>query len=227
MATTIKNIMVCDVPHHAGFTESYYFTLENYWVNWLAFVVGGLPVGITAITNSLGGVIGFTVDENLVSGNTTVTIEGQTDVGGSLGNFDINFSKGICVSEIEVCCEDGETIKWLGREGGIMQWVFSGVREFEIRVGDALTFKNGNNQIQYSQRKGIHSGTRSTSGDVTQIQSIFIKGATLSIQAWQYSGENYPILIDNDSFKLFKSTDKFFDVSVQYIGADEVQIQTQ
>ncbi len=229
MATTLKNILICDVPHHAGFTESYYFTLDPYWHNWFALVDGSLPIGITAITNPLNGcVIGFTVDELLVSGVTSVSIIGYKDTGESLGTFTLNFTKGVCVSEIDTCCEKGEEIRWLSIEGGIMQWVFSGVREFEIRVGDALTFKNINNQIQYSQRKDIYYGKRQTSGDVQPSVYIFIQKSKLSIQAWDYSEQGFPpILIDNDSVKIFKSTDKFFDTSLQYIIAKEVLIQTQ
>lgn len=227
MATQLKNIQICDIPHHAGYTESYYFDLSPYWVNWFATVVGSLPVGITAITNYIGSVIGFTVDENLVDGITTVTITATKDTGGTLGNFDINFIKGVCVTEQEVCCEKGTFIRWLSIEGGIMQWVFSGVREFEFRVGDANTFKNTNNQIQYSQRKNIYLGSRVTSGDITQDQYLYISFAKLSIQAWSYDGGISPILIDNDSFKFFKTTDKFFDCSIQYIDATEQITQTQ
>ncbi len=229
MATTLKNIQICDVTHHPGYTESYYFTLSPYWVNWYASVVGSLPVGITAVTNPLNGcVIGFVVDELLVSGATQiVTIDGFRDTGEGLGQFEIGFTKGDCVSEIETCCDDGVYLRWLSDNGGIMQWVFSGVREFEIRVGDALTFKNADNEIQYSQRKNIYSGARVTSGNITQEQFYFISQSKICIQAWEYDGSNSPILIDNDSFKLFKNTDKFFDASIQYINAREQNTQTQ
>ena len=228
MATTLKNILICDVPHHAGFTESYYFTLDPYWHNWFALVSGSVPIGLTAITNPLNGcVIGFTVDELLVSGFTSVSIIGYKDTGESLGTFAFNFIKGVCVSEIDTCCENGQTLRWLADNGGIMQWVFSGVREFEIRVGDALTFKNTSNQIQYSQRKDIYLAKRITSGDITLEQNIFIAQSKISIQAWEYDEGNSPILIDNDSFKVYKTTDKFFDVSVQYIQADANGLQPQ
>lgn len=225
MATLIKHIQICDVPHHAGYTESYYFDLSPYWVNWFALVNGSLPVGITAITNPLNGcVLGFTVDELLVSGNTTISINGYKDTGELIDIFTIEFNKGVCVQEIELCCEEGETIRWLSISGGIMQWVFSGVREFEGRVGDANTFKNINNVLQYSQRKDIYLGKRVTSGDITQEQYFFLNTAKTAIQAWEITD---PILIDNDSFKLFKSTDKFFDASLQYILATEQNTQTQ
>ncbi|CAB4183553.1 hypothetical protein UFOVP1106_3 [uncultured Caudovirales phage] len=228
MATTLKNIQICDVPHHAGFTESYYFTLDPYWVNWFALVDGVLPIGITAITNPLNGcVFGFTVDELLVSGNTSITVNATKDTGESLGQFIINFEKGVCVSEIDICCDDVVYLKWLADTGGIQEWVFPGVREFEIRVGDALTFKNTSNQIQYSQRKDIYLAKRITSGDITLEQNVFIALSKISIQAWEYDVGNSPILIDNDSFKVYKTTDKFFDVSVQYIMADANLLQPQ
>lgn len=228
MATNLKTIQICDVPHHAGYTESYYFTLTPYWYNWFALVSGILPIGITAITNPLNGcVIGFTIDELLITGNTTVSIVGYKDTGESLGTFDLNFLKGVCVQEVELCCEEGQIIKWLSIEGGIMQWVFSGVREFEIRVGDANKFKNTSNQIQYSQRNDIYLGKRITSGNITREQYEYIAYSKISIQAWEYEWGNDSILIDNDSFKLFKSTDKFFDMSLQYILATEQFTQTQ
>ena len=230
MARTIKDIQICDVPHHPGYTESYYFTLSPYWNNWFALVNGSLPLGITAITNPLNGcVIGFVVDELLVSGATQiVTIDGFRDTGESLGQFGVMFTKGVCVTEVETCCDnEGASLKWLATNGGVMEWRFHGVREFEIRVGDALTFKNINNTIQYSQRKDIYNGSRVTSSSITKEEVLFIKEVKYAIQAWDYDGENIAILIDNDSFRLFKTTDKFFDISVQYIYADELQIQTQ
>lgn len=239
MATTIKNILICDVPHHAGYTESYYFTLQPYWYSYLALISGGVPVGLAAITNPLNGcVLGFTVDENLVDGVTSVSVEGFKDTGESLGIFTLNFTKGVCVSEVEICCADtGAVIRWLSDTGGICQWVFSGVRELELRVGDALTFKNTSGQIQYSQRKDIYIGGRVTSGDITLNSNVYLVDLKNTIQAWSFSvtsalnvqGDIFSdaILIDNDSFKVYKTTDKFFDVSVQYIYATERKIQTQ
>lgn len=226
MATQIKNYLLC------GGDEIHYFDLSPYFYNWWANVSGSLPTGISELQDSdTGSTVGFAVDfSSLQSGVNTVTIEGfENTIGGdSLGLFTLVFNKTECTTEQELCCENAVTIRWLGVEGGIKQWVFGGVREFDIKVGDAITFKNSNFQQQYAERKNVYMGIRLTSDFITKEQSDFLDELKYSIQAWQWDGTTAnPILLVNDSFKKYGSRDKFFDVAIQYIVAKQIQIQTQ
>lgn len=230
MPIKIKDIIIC-----AHKNETHYFDLSPYYANWYGVLVGSLPAGIEAAQDSItNSVIGFIVTYNsLATGSHTVTIEGFKDLedGESLGQFTLVFTKGACAHEEDACCGDSETatLLWLGREGGIKQWPFPGFREFRAEVGDALTFKNSNGQMQYSERKNIHAGYRLTTKSITQEQLLFISEIKVSIQAWAVgiAGEITPILLVNESFPLYNSKQKFYDVSASFIDATETIYQTQ
>lgn len=228
MATQIKNILLCPAGN-----ATYYFDLSPWFADWWAEVEGSLPTGIAVSQDAVSGsAVGFIVTYgSLDTGTHTVTIKGYEDNAGGaeLGLFTLTFTKGVCATEQEVCCgDDGMVIRWLGREGGIKQWPFPGVRDFDMRVGDAITFKNQNNQAQYAERKNIYTGKRLTTGDITQEQSDFLDELKYAIQVWEWDGETAtPILLNNESFNKYGSRQKFFDVSISYIVSEAIQIQTQ
>ena len=76
------------------------------------------------------------------------------------------------------------------------------------------------------KRKNVYTGKRVTTGDITKEQADYLDELKYSIQAWEWDGTTAtPIMLVNDSFSKYKSTDKFFDVSAQYIISETVQIQ--
>lgn len=224
----IKNYLICK-----GIDEIHYFDLSPYYANWYAVVSDSLPTGIDALQDSYtGSVVGFSVDYSaLANGENEVLIEGfkDTEDGESIGEFSLIFDKSECATEIQTCCsEDTINIVWLGREGAIKLWYFSGVREYDVKVGDAGTFKNNDYQLQYSSRNNIYKGRSASTGNISKTEADYLDELRYAIQAWSViDGEVKPILVDNDSFFKYKSKDKLFDIKVRYIIAEQVLIQTQ
>lgn len=133
-----------------------------------------------------------------------------------------------CITEEEVCC-DGKIIRWLGKEGGIKQWHFPGVIEHEIRIGDAITFKNTFFQIRYAERKDIYNGLKVSTKPISKSQFDYVSTLQYSIQAWMWDETlEYwePILLDNNTLFLYKSTTKIFEYSASFIRASEILSQT-
>jgi len=229
MATEIKNVLVCDSD------QSIYFDLSPFYFSWWAEVSGSLPAGVTELQDAITlSTVGFFIDYSaLASGINTVTIEGfeQDASGDSLGLFTLVFEKSSCTTEVEVCCAtDYVSLAWLSLEGGIKQWVFPGVREFNVKVGDANTFKNSSYQVQYSERKNVFNAKRVSSDFITQEQVDYLDDLRYTIQAWELNEDASvvtPILLDNESFRKYGSREKFFDVSIQYSIAQQVMVQTQ
>lgn len=194
-------------------------------------LVSALPTGFTALTDSNGFLYGLIVDRDTAS-HIVHEIEFQVvHVDSTELDFILEFDlESVCTIEQEVCCrEDSTTIRWLGREGGIKQWTFTGVKTFDVRIGEANRFKNNSLQAQYSQRSNIYYGKVITSGNITKVQADFLDELKYSIQAWEVVDDTsvLPILINNESFDKYKSTQKFYDVSLAYIAAEEVRVQTQ
>jgi len=226
---TLKKFFSCE---ESGTPNTYqgYFTFDfspYYSPGWVCESVTAAPTGFTEVTDFSGNLIGYTVI-GAAAGVHEIIIQAG-NFGGSYTEYLLEFTfQSSCGTEQDIeCCSDSVTLKWLGVEGAIKQWVFPGVREFEIKTGDANTFKNSSKQIQYSERKDIYTGKRISIGNVTQDQLDFISECKYAIQVWEFDGTDYtPILVNNDSFFKYKTTDKFFDVSIQYILSDEIQVQT-
>lgn len=229
MATEIKNVLICESD------QFIYFDLSPFYYNWVSVLDSAMPTGISQLQDAItASCVGFAVDYSaLATGIHTVTVEGfkDTDAGDSIGLFDLVFEKAECTTEIEVCCATGYvSLAWLSVDGGIKQWPFPGVREFNIKVGDANTFKNSSYQVQYSERKNVYTGKRVTTDLITQDQVDYLDDLRYSIQAWELNDDASivtPILLDNESFRKYGSREKFFDVSIQYVISQQILVQTQ
>jgi hypothetical protein len=223
---TIKEILVC--KGNGNNYEYVNIDFSPYWVNWFASV-GALPSGVIKLQDALtGSVVAFGYKYSaLANGVTsiTITVKKGTSSGDVVGQWVIKFNKTACADIQDICCDsDALEIRWLSREGGIKSFKFNGVREFSYDVGDALRFKSFNSVAQYSQRKDIYKAKRLTTGDVSKTQLEYLSELKYSIQAWEGTT---PILLNNESFKEYGTKDKFFDVSISYILANEIKIQTQ
>jgi len=227
----LKKYFICD-----GREGSFNFDLSPYFTLPYAYMVSALPTGFTDLYNKYTSLYGFSVAPNTANGIYEIVIA-ATELGGSDPvEFMLQFQIATdCATEITTCCDDDAVvIRWLGREGGIKQWTFSGVRTFDVEVGDANTFKNSDMQLLYSQRTGIYNGKLLTTGNITRTQVDFLDEVKYSIQVWEWTdadtpGTYYavPITVNNDSFGKYKSRDKLFDVSLKYILSTEIQVQTQ
>ena len=228
MATLAKSILIC--YDYIPSTQDYYFNFDPYVNGWTAtYINGPLPSGITAITNpNNGSTIGLSVDDNLGNGTVTINLVVFNTDDTVYDYFDYQITRGECIAELPICCgEDAAIIRWLGVNGAINQWTFPGVREFEIKLGDANTFKSIEKVQFYSDRKNIFHVKRVSSGLISRDDVGYLSELRYSIQCWEWLDGWQPIVVANDSFPLFKSRQKFFDVSITYNVAKELSIQTQ
>jgi len=212
--------------------QTFVFDLSPYFSQgWICEGVTPYPSGFAEILDGNGNVYGFFVAAGPPAQEYEVQIKAKSlpadDWTYFLLEFDLTDTE--CVTEVNTtCCDEAITLRWLGREGGIKQWNFPGVREYNIEVGDANTFKNGSRQMQYSERKNIYTGKRITTKNIDRDYVDFLDELRYSIQVWEVDGTNViPVVLVNDSFNKYKSTDKFFDISISYTIATEIIMQTQ
>jgi len=227
----LKKYFLCN-----GNEGSFDFDLSPYYTTAYAYMVSAVPTGFTDLYNKYGSLYGFSIAPGTANGIYEIVIAATELGGGDVTEFMLKFQLATdCAAEIATCCDESAVgIRWLGREGGIKQWNFSGVKTFDVEVGDANTFKNSDMQLQYSQRKDIYNGKLVTTGNITKAQADFLDEVKYAIQVWEWTDSDtpgtfyaIPITVNNDSFTKYKSRDKLFDVSLKYVISQEVIIQTQ
>lgn len=152
-------------------------------------------------------------------------------------NIIIVVSAQIIAIPVEVCCVEKKqcNIAWLPREGGWVNWIFTGIRTVKVKMKRANTFKQldecGDLALKYSERPDIYDALICTSGDITLTQTEYLDSLKESIQAFAYNDDNgrfdIPVLVDSKSYTKYKTKDKFFEVKVSFIFATEIKVQTQ
>lgn len=228
--TVLKRFFSCQAAASPGTFQGYFpFSFEPYYgTGYFCEAVDSPPSGFIELLDVNGSLYGYTVI-GAAAGTYEIIVQ-AAPFGGTYTQFLLQFElTGECATEEEIdCCDTNVELRWLGKEGGIKQWSFPGVRNFKNNIGDANTFKNSSKQLQYSERKDIYSAKRVTTGSISLSQRQFIEEIAESIQAWEVNGETFtPIVVANESFPEYSSTDKFFDLAVQYVFAEEIRIQTQ
>lgn len=129
------------------------------------------------------------------------------------------------------CCGDRNLV-WLTIQGGWQNYIFTGIKTFEIEAGDDKQFKTSDYVIKHSEISGVYNGELITTGDIPKehadaLDSLRVK----SIQAFLLNDEtglwDIPILIDRTSYVKYKSNAKFYEVRLKFIYAEEILVQTQ
>lgn len=228
---TLKHFFSCEEAASPNTFQGYFhFSLDPYYApGWLCEAVDSPPTGFIELLDSNGVLYGYTVI-GANAGTYNITIQ-AANFGGTYTQYNLEFVlQSSCATEqnIGCCATDNAVIRWLGREGGLKQWNFPGVREYDVKVGDANEFKNNNFQKQYSQRKDIYTGKSVSTGNISRSQVDFLDELRYSIQAWELIDDVWtPILLNNDSFFKYKTRDKLFDLTFRYVISEEIIMQTQ
>ncbi len=171
---------------------------------------------------------------------------GYSFTGETIGTFDIYFTELLAPPETyyirinvvvsnytsyDNCCDNQCNIAWLNREGGWQNYIFTGVKEFNVSIGDTNTFVNNNLEQKYSEIKGVYNGRICSTGDIPKSHVDILESLQYAIQSFLYNTEtelfDIPILIDKKDFVKYRTRDKFFDVKIRFILAEQVLIQTQ
>lgn len=132
---------------------------------------------------------------------------------------------------MSVCCGEVYNIAWFNRLGGWQNYIFTGVKTFEVRIDDVKTFKNFDRVKKYNEIKGVYEGVIATTGNIPQAEADLLDTLRYSIQSFMYnettSAWDIPLMLDIDSWVKYSSRDKLFDVRIRFIYATEKIIQTQ
>jgi len=139
------------------------------------------------------------------------------------------------VTPTDICCVDACNIAWYDREGGWLNYIFSGVKTYKVRIGKDGSFIEVGDEGALTQKnneiKGVYDAKICSTRDAPQTHIDELDSLRYSIQAFLYntatSTWDIPILLDKKNFTKYKSRDKFFEVKIQYILAEEILIQTQ
>lgn len=136
-----------------------------------------------------------------------------------------------CTVEIDNCGKS-KVLTWLNREGGWSYFSFSGVRTFEVKIPQGKTFQNADYIQRYHSRPDVYQGMQLTTGPIPEHALELLESLKYSVQAYMIEEGTpqpvyIPIVIQDGDFTKRKTSDKRFDVTVKFIFAEQVQIQTQ
>lgn len=205
------------------------------------FISETLPSG--RIFGDTGSVSWFTPVINAFTG----FMEGYTITAPAVGSYSVTFTEfaggneviwtiilNVLVDRYNVfqnCCGD-RNIVWLNIYGGWQNYIFTGIKTFQIEGGKDNQFKTSGYVAKYSEISGVYDGELLTTGDIPKSHVDILDGLKAkSIQAFLFNEDtqawDIPILIDRGSYTKYKSRDKFFEVRVKFIYAEEVLIQSQ
>lgn len=128
-------------------------------------------------------------------------------------------------------CDNSNTVTlvWITREGGRASYIFDQRKDFKGVVGESKTFDN-NGIVKYVSRgKNFTYKTVYKSG-ISNIEADYLESLRYSVQAWEYDSTNdecIPIVLDNNSYDLYNTKNKFNEVSIKYRLAEYKEIQNQ
>jgi hypothetical protein len=145
----------------------------------------------------------------------------------------VEFTKLDCLLPLSFCpTADARIIIWLNRQGGYSSFAFVGKTIFQVTIPEGKSFIQGDNVKRYSDRPGVYDGEIITTGSIPQVALDLLESLKYCVQAYVAGGNDFffrlePIFIDAEDFIKRKTGDNFFDVSVRFVYAERVQIQSQ
>jgi hypothetical protein len=194
-----------------------------------------LPAGSTNFQNvpAIAAVFPFLSRTQLaltILGNTTGAYSFTFQVGDVTYTVQINVSS--CLTEFyDNCCDNQCNIAWLNPQGGWQNYIFTGIKTFEVDQDNGNTFKTSNKTIKWSERKEVYEATICTTGNIPKAHVDYLDSLRYSVQAFLFNPAtnafDIPILVDSDSFTKYTSRQKLFDISIRFLKAKEIQVQTQ
>lgn len=138
-----------------------------------------------------------------------------------------------CQAEFSTAnCKNKKTLFWLTREGGWSKFVFSGKTTYEVTIPEGSSFSHSDYVKRYGSRNGVYRGELVTTGDIPEVALDLLESLKYSTQAYLDESTDYetkftPIYIEAVDFIKRKTGDKRFDVSVRFIYAESLPMQSQ
>lgn len=194
------------------------------------FSVSGTADWFTPIVNPfLSNLIGYEITAPATLGSYSVTFTELVDGDVVTWTIIVNVIADT-LSLYSNCCGD-RNITWYNIQGGWQNYIFTGIKTFQVEVNGSKQFKTNEYISKHSQIEGVFDGEVITSGDIPRSHVDALDGLKYSIQAFLYNTDtlawDIPILVDVGSFTKYKSNDKFYEVRLKFIYATEILVQTQ
>lgn len=209
-------------------------------------IIEELPIGNPFVT-TYQNFVGFPSFVELESGIAPGTFSGYQINANTLGSFSFSFQEttvtgnitwtvniviASCLANVyDNCCTDQLNIAWLNRQGGWQNYIFTGIKTFEVRQDEGDTFKTFSKVLKWANKQEVYNGVIATTGNIPKAHVDYLDSLRYSIQAYLYNSTtnawDIPILLDSESFTKYGSRDKLFDISIAFIYSTELVIQSQ
>ena len=130
--------------------------------------------------------------------------------------------------EIDNCCSDENVnIVWLNRQGGRGNYIFTQRKDFNVEIGKTNTYISYETK-RYSEIKNVHNGFKVYATGLTLNQIDFLDTLRYSIQCWQFINDTFiPLVLDIGSFEKYNTKENMYEVSMNFIYAERLNIQRQ
>lgn len=130
--------------------------------------------------------------------------------------------------EIDNCCSDENVnIVWLNRQGGRGNYIFTQRKDFNVEIGKTNTYLSYDIK-KYSEIKNVHNGFKVYATGLTINQIDFLDTLRYSIQCWQFINDTFiPLVLDIGSFEKYNTKENMYEVSMNFIYAERLNIQRQ
>lgn len=171
------------------------------------------------------GTLGLVILANQVgSYSFTFTIEQEP--------FEIQINVTQCIEDFyDNCCTFDCNIAWLNRQGGWQNYIFTGIRTYEIEQESGSTFKTIDKVKKWAEKTEVFEAVICTTGNVPRSHIDYIDSLRYSIQAYLFNEQtqkfDIDILLDSESYTKYTSRQKFFDVAIRFLKTKEIIIQSQ
>lgn len=230
---SLGNIPQTDITLNICIGEAltYYFDYSPYAVNAWAQIdgnAGWIDVLQDGDTNSALGII-IDAQGSAKTDTFTITILQDTSTGAEVAELTIKVNVlSACETASEVCCTNAEQIVWINRDGGLQNFYFDGVREFNIDQRDDEEYIDSGNTSRYSTSGKVKDGRIFSTKNITKTELNALDSLNYSIQAWHLSDSVYlPISISKGGYTKYNSRDKRFNASIRFTYSTPINIQTQ
>jgi hypothetical protein len=194
---------------------------------------GTYPAQFTPFYNELGNIMGFTAFSSV-----EFPLQGNYDFtwGEATYTFSVIFET--CFDLYENCCRNQVNLKWVNQEGGIQNYIFTGVRTFEILMGEDTRYIGQASQDtggfdfinvaeRFSSRGRCYKGFIVTAPQIPKSHVDALDSLRLSIQAWVVDDDagDVPIIIEPDDFVKYTTRTKIYEVNIRFKTAIPIAIQ--
>jgi hypothetical protein len=203
----------------------------------MSFVGGETYDDFEYISTTLSGDVGIS-ENGLIHVKGSIEEVGPQDFVFSAGDTEFTLTVNVVscptptVSAITECQKDVIGIVWVNQEGGRQSYWFGQVKDFKINQQGGKTYENSSKELRYFDKGRVSNGVNIFQEFIPLEHVTAIASLKNSIQAWACTNiEEFStykaIIIDEDSWVLRRTNDRFYSAAFQFEYAKEITIQRQ